>query len=66
MAEKLTSEQMDAAAKDAFSDLENLTDEAVLSVAEWFAGHYLAAGHKRLGRILVAISKDPARQTAEV
>lgn len=48
---------MDNAASEAEQDLENLTDEAVKAVADWFAKHYLKAGHKRLGRILVAIAK---------
>ena len=56
--EKLTSEQMDEAASEAKQDLSNLTDEAVKAVAGWFAKHYLKAGHKRLGRILVKISKN--------
>ncbi len=56
--EKLTSEQMDEAASEAKQDLSNLTDEAVKAVAGWFAKHYLKAGHKRLGRVLVAISKE--------
>jgi len=49
---------MDAAASEAEQDLENLTGEAVVSVAQWFAKWYLKAGHKRLGRILVKISKQ--------
>ena len=56
--EKLTSEQMDEAAEEARLDLSNLTDNAVKAVSGWFAKHYLKAGHKRLGRVLVAISKE--------
>lgn len=51
--------EMDKAANEAEQDLENLSGEAVTSVAEWFAKHYLKAGHKRLGRILVNITKNP-------
>jgi len=58
MVEKLTSEQMDEAAEEARQDLSNLATEAVESMAGWFAKHYLKAGHKRLGRALVAISKN--------
>jgi hypothetical protein len=31
---------------------------AVLWVAAWFAQHFMKAGHKRLGRFLVAFSKE--------
>ena len=50
--------EMDAAAKAAEQDLENLTGEAVKSLADWWAKHYLQAGHKRLGRLMVNISKN--------
>lgn len=50
-------EAMDKAARDAEQDLENLDAEAVKSMADWFAKWYLEAGHKRLGRLLVGISK---------
>ena len=53
-------EDMDKAAKDAEKDLtETLSGESVTGVAEWFAKWYLKAGHKRLGRLLVTIAKDP-------
>ncbi len=59
MAEKkqFDPEEMNKASKEAEQDLENLEATAVKSVADWFAKHYLKAGHKRLGRILVTISK---------
>ena len=50
-------EAMDAAAKEAEQDLENLSGEAVKSLSDWWAKWYLGAGHKRLGRLLVSISK---------
>jgi len=50
-------EQMDKAAKEAEQDLENLDAVTVKTMADWFAKWYLKAGHKRLGRVLVAISK---------
>lgn len=50
-------EEMDRAAKEAEQDLQNLAGEAVTSVAQWWLKWYLSAGHKRLGRILVAIAK---------
>lgn len=48
---------MDEAAKEAELDLSNLTEEAVRSMADWWAKWYLKAGHKRLGRLLVKINK---------
>ena len=51
-------EEMDRAAREAEDDLQNLTGEAVKSVSEWFAKWYLRAGHKRLGRVLVALAKQ--------
>ncbi len=50
-------EEMDVAAKEAEQDLENLESGAVKAMSAWFAKHYLKAGHKRLGRLLVSISK---------
>lgn len=49
--------EMDAATKEAEQDLGMLTEECVKAMAGWFAKHYLKAGHKRLGRLLVKISK---------
>ena len=50
-------EAMDRAASEAEHDLENLDADAVRAMAEWWAKWYLTAGHKRLGRTLVKISK---------
>lgn len=56
--------EMDAAAEAALATLRHEVSEAVgdrakgqLDVIEWFAANYMTAGHKRLGRGLVAISK---------
>jgi len=47
----------DAAAAVAAEELKKLPAEQVKVVADWWAKYYLTAGHKRLGRLLVAISK---------
>lgn len=53
---------MDAAAKEAEDELEQIIDDypasdldrkALSAVAGWWRTHYLVAGHKRLGRILL-------------
>lgn len=51
---------MDSAADVAEAALDGLDPGAVQTVATWFAAWYLAAGHKRLGRLLVA--RAPKRQ----
>lgn len=50
-------EEMDKACIEAEKDLENLQADTVKSMADWFTKWYLRAGHKRLGRLLVRISK---------
>ena len=57
-----TPEEMDAAANEAEEDLNNLPDEAVGPVAAWWAKWFAKAGHKRLGRILVAIDRENAKK----
>ena len=49
---------MDSAATEAENDLNNLPDEVVLPVAQWWYKWYMKAGHKRLGRILVSIARE--------
>mgnify|MGYP001562218172 CR=1 FL=1 len=49
---------MDLAAEKAKDVLESLDQVSVDLIAQWFADNYMAAGHKRLGRILVAWSKN--------
>jgi hypothetical protein len=51
-----TPEEMDAAAEQAAAELAALREEhpdAVALVTDWWRRHYTAAGHKRLGRVLV-------------
>ena len=48
---------MDQAAEAAAKELKTLNKEAVASVAVWWKNHYMKAGHKRLGRALVATVK---------
>ena len=54
----------DAAEKELVSLLEGLdTSEKIgaMSVIRWQAKNYLAAGHKRLGRILVKLDKNSTK-----
>lgn len=52
-------EEMDRAAERAKAELNLLPLYDVLTVAYWWKGWYLKAGHKRLGRILIdQIKKD--------
>ncbi len=55
--EEFNPAQMDAAAEVAATELRSLDPNSVKLIANWFAKHYLKAGHKRLGRVLVAASK---------
>lgn len=51
-----TSDEMDTAAKTASEDLARIraeNPEAVALMVEWWKRHYLGAGHKRLGRVLL-------------
>ena len=47
----------DEAAAVAAEELKKLPLDQVKVVADWWAKHYMSAGHKRLGRLLVALSK---------
>jgi len=47
----------DEAAAVAAEELKKLPAEQVKVVADWWAKYYMTAGHKRLGRLLVALSK---------
>lgn len=58
MAQILSFEEMDAAAKQAEEELKQLDQKTIDTVAEWWAKWYLKAGHKRLGRILVKKYKE--------
>ena len=44
---------MDNAAVDAQNDLEDVSDEALVIVANWWRKWVSGAGHKRLGRVLL-------------
>ena len=51
-----TQEEMETAARRAAEELAALRrdhPEAVALVVDWWKRHYLAAGHKRLGRVLL-------------
>ncbi len=50
-------EAMDMAAGEAEIELSRMPDEEIAPVCLWFFRHYMKAGHKRLGRILVANGK---------
>jgi len=47
----------DEAAAVAAEELRKLPPDQVKVVADWWAKHYMSAGHKRLGRLLVAVAK---------
>jgi hypothetical protein len=49
--------KMDEAAAEAEKDLATLDQKAVEAVAAWWLKWYLKAGHKRLGRIMVRLTK---------
>jgi hypothetical protein len=55
---KFDPQAMDDAASDAENDLNNLPDEVVNPMADWWYRWYMKAGHKRLGRILVSVAKS--------
>ena len=54
--------KMDAAAEEAERDLASIDQEAVQVLAGWWLKWYMAAGHKRLGRLLVKIAKSGANK----
>jgi len=45
--------EMDESAVQAEAELATLPAEAVATIATWWKNHYMKAGHKRLGRVLV-------------
>ena len=47
----------DEAAALAAEELKKLPPDQVKVVADWWAKYYMTAGHKRLGRLLVALAK---------
>ena len=44
---------MDMAASDAEKSLENVDEDALITVANWWKDWYPKAGHKRLAKILL-------------
>jgi hypothetical protein len=51
--------QMDDAAAEARKELvAHLEEWTARDVVKWWAGWYLKAGHKRLGRLLVELAKQ--------
>ena len=63
-----TPDEMEAAARRAAEDLATIREEhpqAVALLMAWWKQHYLVAGHKRLGRVLLGRdARAPARGTA--
>jgi hypothetical protein len=55
------SSDMDNAANAAEQDLENIPNDVVLPVAQWFKKWYGKAGHKRLSRIMISIADNAGR-----
>jgi hypothetical protein len=45
--------EMDVAATEAEAELKLIPESEIRPVADWWRKHYLKAGHKRLGRILI-------------
>jgi hypothetical protein len=50
--------KMDEAAEKADKELRAMAHKDSIPVARWFKAHYMGAGHKRLGRVLVAFAKE--------
>ena len=63
MPTKFDPQEMDNAATGAEEDLNNLPDEVVNPIAEWWYKWFMKAGHKWLGRILVNIAKENKSKT---
>lgn len=58
---------MDVAAQQAQEELKaNFETWSAKELAAWWGRNYLKAGHKRLGRVLVAVSKDAAKVAPSV
>ncbi len=65
MAENEVPNKYDVAAETAKKDLVSLLEQmddaekkGAMAVIQWQAANYMTAGHKRLGRILVSVSKQ--------
>lgn len=49
--------EMDSAAVKAGAELSRIPDQSIETLCIWFTKHYMKAGHKRLGRIVVENGK---------
>jgi len=59
-------QQMNAAAEEAQAELQkSYVQWSARDVGEWWSRWYLKAGHKRLGRILVALAKAEKEKQAK-
>jgi hypothetical protein len=57
-------QQMDEAAQKALEEIkEGITSWSANDLIKWWVRWYLKAGHKRLGRILVALEKKSAQSS---
>jgi len=54
---------MDNAAIDAQNDLEDVSDEALTEIANWWHKWVSKAGHKRLGRVLLQYAKPSSERS---
>ena len=55
-------QKMDNAAVDAQNDLEDVSDEALTIVANWWRKRVSKAGHRRLGRVLLQYAHNKNRE----
>lgn len=60
-----TPEEMDKAAEEADKALKKLNPESIKEVAGWWNEWFRQAGHKRLGRLLVSVAREPEILEAE-
>ncbi|MCX7757729.1 MAG: hypothetical protein N2166_05415 [candidate division WOR-3 bacterium] len=58
MAQILSFEEMDQAARQAEEELKQIDPQFIEPIAAWWFKWYLKAGHKRLGRILIKKYKE--------
>ena len=56
-------EEMDNAAVMAGAELSRIPDKSIEIMCIWFTKHYMKAGHKRLGRIVVQNGKRLMKDT---
>jgi len=55
------SEKADQEANIAESELEDIDEEALHTVANWWSKHFMVCGHKRLARILLQYKEKEAK-----